>query len=453
MPGSNCAIFGCTVSRRKNYKGISLFSIPSASDERKATWRREIINIITKYRVLDKKFRKQIDEGKVHVCERHFQPRDIEVHNSRKTLLFGALPLLNLPEKSHPSSIKPVTSEPAFGLRSGHVRIEENVCPIECKPYFNTLSEYKAHLVTLKLTGWTVDSRDDKVVFSWFDGAHNVAKFEVTIDCSLGFSVSVYGWCIPDDHSIYCEHRRSVRFTRPFPMLSSIANYNICSGLSCVKDSDVRDPIENERSRLMRHSIQKVVDPLDFDTSPAMVVTVFKRHEHCIVLISETPQCCACKGADDAKIKADRQAAKKNLEPIKDRAPLSATSHERLALALKTKRVECKKLKDQLAKLEAAVYNNNCGVVRVVHLEHNYSLMEMDANDQDVNGQDTNDQSVNDLDTNEQGANEQEDIIDQDTNDQSVNDQETNDQSADGQEDIIDQDTNYQDVKDEQMSD
>ena len=70
MPGANCSIFGCPVSRR--YKDISIFKVPSGTNEFKLKWRRDLINVITKNRVVDQSLRKQIESDKLYICERHF---------------------------------------------------------------------------------------------------------------------------------------------------------------------------------------------------------------------------------------------------------------------------------------------------------------------------------------------------------------------------------------------
>ena len=51
MPGANCSIVGCPVSRR--YKEISIFKVPSGTNEFKLKWRRDLFNITTKDRVVD----------------------------------------------------------------------------------------------------------------------------------------------------------------------------------------------------------------------------------------------------------------------------------------------------------------------------------------------------------------------------------------------------------------
>ena len=128
-----------------------------------------------------------------------------------------------------------------------------------------------------------------------FDGIHHLPKYQVIVDSSLGFSVSVYSWFLPDNHPIYLRHKRSVRFTRASPLLSHVQDLQLCAGLSKFSDHEIQDQVGT--FRLMQYSIPKIIDPLDFELSPAMQVTVYKRHKYCLVL-SETDQCSVCQIAD-----------------------------------------------------------------------------------------------------------------------------------------------------------
>lgn len=96
-------------------------------------------------------------------------------------------------------------------------------------------------------------------MFSWFDGVHHVAKFQVIVDCTIGFSISVYGWFIPDDHPMYTEHKRSERFIRAFPLLSDVLKYKICTNLDVIEETDITDPVSG-KARFMRHSVQAAAD-------------------------------------------------------------------------------------------------------------------------------------------------------------------------------------------------
>ena len=86
MPGNNCAIFDCSVSRSRKYKGISLYKIPSGDQEFEKLARDQWIIIVTKDRVIDASLRDQITKRKTFVCQKHFLPNQILIHDSRTTL-------------------------------------------------------------------------------------------------------------------------------------------------------------------------------------------------------------------------------------------------------------------------------------------------------------------------------------------------------------------------------
>lgn len=77
MPGVNCSVFGCGSCRRT--KGLGIFKLPVAKDDAHQKWRNEWLGELTKARQIDRDFREQIENDKVHTCEKHFKPEDIEI--------------------------------------------------------------------------------------------------------------------------------------------------------------------------------------------------------------------------------------------------------------------------------------------------------------------------------------------------------------------------------------
>jgi hypothetical protein len=76
MPGDNCSVFGCGTCRRT--KGIGIWKLPAPRNAEYKKWRQDWLNEITKTRIVDKDFQKQIENDKVFTCENHFDPKDIE---------------------------------------------------------------------------------------------------------------------------------------------------------------------------------------------------------------------------------------------------------------------------------------------------------------------------------------------------------------------------------------
>lgn len=76
MPGANCSIYGCGISR--NHKGISIFRIPTKDDDLSTKTREAWVRLVTRDRETDASLRKQIDQRTIHICERHFENNLIE---------------------------------------------------------------------------------------------------------------------------------------------------------------------------------------------------------------------------------------------------------------------------------------------------------------------------------------------------------------------------------------
>ena len=68
--GQIALVIQCGSSRRSEI--ITLFKLPSPETEALKTWRKELLSVITRDRVVEKDVQKQTDNETVHVCPRHF---------------------------------------------------------------------------------------------------------------------------------------------------------------------------------------------------------------------------------------------------------------------------------------------------------------------------------------------------------------------------------------------
>ena len=57
----------------KKYKEISISKLPKAVDDEAKRWRNEILNVITRDRVIDVGLQEQIIEDRVYICKQHFR--------------------------------------------------------------------------------------------------------------------------------------------------------------------------------------------------------------------------------------------------------------------------------------------------------------------------------------------------------------------------------------------
>ena len=87
MPGENSSIYGCSASRR--YTGVAFFKVPKETNGFTKKWASELINIITKDRVVDDILRKKINDfehKKLWICELHFSPEQIWCYETKKKI-------------------------------------------------------------------------------------------------------------------------------------------------------------------------------------------------------------------------------------------------------------------------------------------------------------------------------------------------------------------------------
>ena len=71
MPGQNCSIYRCPVSRARIFKGIGIYKVPAGDDNFERHWREKIVAIITRDREVDSNLRKSIENKRLWVCQRH----------------------------------------------------------------------------------------------------------------------------------------------------------------------------------------------------------------------------------------------------------------------------------------------------------------------------------------------------------------------------------------------
>ena len=76
-------------------------------------------------------------------------------------------------------------------------------------------------------------------------------ELEVVIDDSLGFTLKVYGFYLPDDHELYSQYFRSVSNTSVANLVTEIESHIVCHGVNATISAHV-----------VHHIIPKSVDHL-----------------------------------------------------------------------------------------------------------------------------------------------------------------------------------------------
>ena len=348
MPGANCSIYGCTVSRRQKYQGISLFKVPGGKNEFDTAWRSKLVNIITKDRVIDAALRKQIEKNSLYICERHFSEDQYYKHDSKATLNPGVLPTLNLPIKSHPST----SSSSASTVRASAQQIQKKKDCLPLEPSqpvnvtcYKSYDEFKVKTNKLKLPGWQMTDHSNFMTFFHYDSVHSVPKFEIYVDEQLNFRARCYLWSLPATHDVYTNFQKSVKNITISNLMNIVSSYGFCPGLS-----------HEFSAACTQHSVPKVFN-LDMNESSAATLlheSKWFRSPSCLLLISnELSRCQLCDAAEKKELLSLKRKSNNLMSPAKLKAPISLTSPERIVLTMQNLRQENKQLQEQLETIRA----------------------------------------------------------------------------------------------------
>ncbi len=217
------------------------------------------------------------------------------------------------------------------------------------------------------LRGWKLDDeKTDELRLELHDGCHVIPKYTMIIDSGFMFTIFVYNWPIPDEHSIYKERAQSVRNENIGEILRSIESAQICKGLpdiTEVKDVAV-DPVHDARIQgtILRHSIPKLVP----NNEAVFEVSVSFRSVDCSILEhnskSSDKLCKLCSSALTAINKSSRKKSKSAAIPAKSKAPLSACGQEKLRVTVEATRLENKQLNERLKSLQDKIEKDGIGI-------------------------------------------------------------------------------------------
>ena len=345
--GSRYCVFpGCPVKNINDYDE-KLFQVPKRKDDFYTKWRKNLVDLVTLYREMDNTRKQDILNCKVTIwiCERHFSPQDIELTKTgKKTLKLNALPSINLPIKSH-------NCLPSVERRI-NVRHSQEASNSKSKIYFYTsFDEFYKRIALLQLNDWNVTSSQNAVVLRKFLLPCIVPHIKILVDESLEFTVFVFGWPLPDDHTLYKKYYRSVRNITISDLIKNIMLLNLCPGVGIKSEG------------LISHVIPCEVD-LQEENWPENPFPTrgYERSKDCCIILDENDICFTCKKFSKKCQMAENKSKAKVISPANIKAPLSKTNPERIILSLKVQRKENKKLQEEIKMFEKEIKLNSVAV-------------------------------------------------------------------------------------------
>ena len=155
----------------------------------------------------------------------------ILVDSERKKVIFGAIPTINLPQRSHDSSgtqvikrkERPIYKEP-------HIQCKKIKSNNFFYKSFKELCLRIPQLKTLTDNNWSIEIKTDRIILSFSDSSFVSPRYTIQVDDSLGYTISVYGWLLPETHEIYKNYHRSIRNVNILNITQELSNFNICQG-------------------------------------------------------------------------------------------------------------------------------------------------------------------------------------------------------------------------------
>jgi len=198
---------------------------------------------------------------------------------------FGALPTLNMPQKSLQAKLPTTRPSRSVAVREESVTQQaKHQAKTSC---YKDFPDFCKRVQTLKsISDWSSELQEDRLVFKKMKDGFCLPELQLIVDNSLGFTILVYGWLLPEDHVLYASHLRSMTNVTLSDLVREIQSYSICPGT----EQSALD------TNIIHHVIPKSVDPLACDENepPSFPCKEFWRSCKCQLLVESLEKCSSC---------------------------------------------------------------------------------------------------------------------------------------------------------------
>lgn len=264
---------------------------------------------------------------------------------TKKKPRFGALPLLNMPKKSHETAKPPPRS-----YRS----VVKDLPPSSSSVYYKTFSELCQRVEGLKsLSEWSSKIFPERLVIRKQDEHFQLPEVEIIIDDSLGFTVKAFGSFLVEDHELYLKYKRSMHNITVSLLVNELKSYTLCDGVNPTEIT----------SKLFHHVVPLNQDLTGDEDSEQFPHKGYWRVKGCVLLMcEENPVCGACSEYMSSSRHSSEARERRMLKPAHAKAPISKTDPERIKLTLQGQRLRCAELERELNEMRAELAKTNIEV-------------------------------------------------------------------------------------------
>ena len=110
--------------------------------------------------------------------------------------------------------------------------------PSKCKTQDHVYKDFKQlcqRVNQLKtLNSWSIVEMEDRINLNIISSDSKISKYEIILDDSLGYTILVYGWLLPENHSVYKQYKRSMKNVNVLNLVKEIQLLNVCNGNTTV---------------------------------------------------------------------------------------------------------------------------------------------------------------------------------------------------------------------------
>ena len=230
-------------------------------------------------------------------------------------------------------------------------------------------SKFAAKVKKIVLEPWDLAACNDiEIRIELRDTDYSIPKYVIHVDSTLHFSVHVFNWLLPIQHTIYTTCGQRINSAELSELLLSLSSgeFKICEGLRQDEyvSSIAKDPVDETFSNtdVYRHTIPKHINK-----EKNYNVLVVLRSAQCMILfikdtVDDQVICEMCHKLQKKIAKQQGRKERKDKAPARDKAPLAACGAEKLRATVIAQRLHCKDLEAKVKVLQSQIEKHGVNV-------------------------------------------------------------------------------------------
>ena len=262
--------------------------------------------------------------------------------------------------------------------------IEKSKNEARSKKGYKNFDDLTSRVKLLKINSWTVEYSIGHIELRKHNSIYVLPQYELYITSDFYFTIRVFGWKLPDTHSIYKSYFRTIQNTTVSRLVQDIdLNYELCQGITPpelknaiqlkkhtltkkYKLQDENATINDEQCQTNIYDETKISEPTFEDE--------YLRGIDCATLIEinksdQLQPCSECNSFSLKEVKFQKRKRVIANTPANLRAPISLTSPQRIRLTLQKQRLDNAQLIKEAQELREEIDKSSVPVDKVLNID------------------------------------------------------------------------------------